>query len=54
MGYSPWGHKESDMTERLHFHFQDFSSWNKRRREGDLFFTVALCIHSIPGHNLNN
>ena len=18
MGYSPWGHKESDMTERLH------------------------------------
>ena len=21
MGYSPWGHKEWDMTERLHFHF---------------------------------
>ena len=21
MGYSPWGCKESDMTERLHFHF---------------------------------
>ena len=21
VGYSPWGHKESDMTERLHFHF---------------------------------
>ena len=20
-GYCPWGHKESDMTERLHFHF---------------------------------
>ena len=20
-GYSPWGHKESDMTEQLHFHF---------------------------------
>ena len=20
-GYSPWGHKESDMTEWLHFHF---------------------------------
>ena len=19
VGYSPWGHKESDMTERLHF-----------------------------------
>ena len=22
MGYSPWGRKESDMTERLHFHFR--------------------------------
>ena len=22
MDYSPWGRKESDMTERLHFHFQ--------------------------------
>ena len=21
VGYRPWGHKESDMTERLHFHF---------------------------------
>ena len=21
MGYSPWGHKESDTTERLNFHF---------------------------------
>ena len=21
-GYSPWGHKESDTTEQLHFHFQ--------------------------------
>ena len=22
VGYSPWGHKESDTTERLHFHIQ--------------------------------
>ena len=22
-GYSPWGRKESDTTERLHFHFPD-------------------------------
>ena len=21
VGYSPWGHKESDKTERLHFHY---------------------------------
>ena len=30
VGYSPWGHKESDMTERLHFHFHRLSkgqSW---------------------------
>ena len=24
VGYSPWGHKESDTTERLHFHFHSF------------------------------
>ena len=24
VGYSPWGLKESDMTERLHFHFTFF------------------------------
>jgi len=23
VGYSPWGRKESDMTEPLHFHFHD-------------------------------
>ena len=29
MGCSPWGHKESDMTERLHFHFHihSFNIW---------------------------
>ena len=25
--YSPWGRKESDMTERLHFHFQGNIDW---------------------------
>ena len=30
MGYSPRGHKESDTTERLHFHFQGkFIRYNK-------------------------
>ena len=24
IGYSPWGHKQSDTTERLHFHFLPF------------------------------
>jgi len=26
VGYSPRGHKESDMTEQLHFHFELFNS----------------------------
>ena len=26
VGYSPWGRKESDMTERLHFHFREGDS----------------------------
>ena len=27
-GYCPWGRKESDTTEQLHFHFQqDFKDW---------------------------
>ena len=25
VGCSPWGRKESDMTERLHFHFQEIN-----------------------------
>ena len=25
MGYSPWGRKESDTTERLHFHFHTYT-----------------------------
>ena len=25
VGYSPWGHRESDMTEQLTFHFQPVS-----------------------------
>ena len=34
MGYSPWGHKESDTTERLHFPFE-------AERNFDLVFPVA-------------
>ena len=28
MGYSPWGCKESDMTEWLHFHFMWIKTLN--------------------------
>ena len=36
MGYSPWGRKESDATERLHFHFL-ISELNqsKSKQEGE-------------------
>ena len=29
-GYSPWGRKESDMTEQLHFHFHYYRKWIKK------------------------
>ena len=31
VGYSPWGRKESDKTERLHFHF--YTEWSKPERK---------------------
>ena len=30
VGYSPWGHKESDMTEQLHFTSLHFHAQSKR------------------------
>ena len=27
VGYSPWGRKESETTERLHFHFQSSNKY---------------------------
>ena len=29
VGYSPWGRKESDTTERLHFHFTIARTWKQ-------------------------
>ena len=34
VGYSPWGRKESDTTEQLHFHFQPKKRWHSG------FFTI--------------
>ena len=33
VGYSPWGLKVSDMTERLHFHFQGSNECGDRRED---------------------
>ena len=41
VGYSPWGHKKSDTTERLHFHFGDSEVKNTFES-----FTVS-CIDRI-------
>ena len=35
VGYSPWGHKESDTTERLHFHICVY------------YKMLHICTHSI-------
>ena len=40
--YSPWGRKELDTTERLHFHFQGIST---------LFSIVAVLV-CIPTNNI--
>ena len=41
VGYSSWGHKESDMTERLHFHFH-FHWLIEKAREFQKTSTSAL------------
>ena len=37
VGCSPWDRKESDMTERLHFHF-------KKKKKNFIFLTLQYCI----------
>ena len=42
MGYSPWGHKELDMTEQLNMHAHN-SLGCKSRHDGD------LSVYAHPG-----
>ena len=46
MGYSPWGHKESDTTEQLHFHFlsKQISTHAFRICIHTLFFLIVLIL----------
>ena len=41
VGYSPWGHEESDTTERLHFHFSlslfTFMNWSRKWQPTPVF-----------------
>ena len=38
VGYSPWGCKESDTTEGLHFHFFTFMHWRRKWQPTPVFF----------------
>ena len=55
VGYSPWSHKESDMTERLHFHFQLLADPGQPDTEEALFppqhsvFLWSLSMNSRVG-----
>ena len=56
VGYSPWGHKESDTTEQLHFHFKcpdsvsalfsraELMLWDQTRVPGSFFSFWYLFI----------
>ena len=52
VGYSPWARKESDMTERLHFHFFTFPGGRSVRPSKLLQSCPTLCDPvdcSLPG-----
>ena len=42
VGCSPWGRKESDRTERLHFHFQGHFSIFVQRLSYFLFYWLRM------------
>ena len=46
VGYSPWGRKESDTTERLHFHFHFFyTHWEVYScAKQNFFFLQSYCV----------
>ena len=37
VGCNPWGHEESDTTERLHFHFFTFLHWRRKWQPTPVF-----------------
>ena len=44
VGYNPWGRKESDTTERLHFHFTFFlTDHNGSKLKIFKYYELYLC-----------
>ena len=52
MGYSPWGHKELDTTERLHFHFHLFKESRRLDRRPTFSRKMALPLIKDPSYAL--
>ena len=48
MGYSPWGRKESDTTERLHFLFLSLSMELKWMKVGKTTRPFRYDLNQIP------
>ena len=64
VGCSPWGHKGSDMTERLHFHFSLYfigegngnplqCSWLENPRDGGAYRLLSMGSHRVR-HDWSN
>ena len=45
MGYSPWGHKESDTTERLHSHSESSGKWRSKKERNSKVEFFGLKIY---------
>ena len=48
VGYSPWGHKESDTTEQLHFHFQRINRININPIEDQAWIFIGRTDAEAP------
>ena len=52
MGYSPWGLKESDTTEQLHFHFLFYSQLFVRPPQTTILPFAFLFLGNVLDHCL--
>ena len=53
VGYSPWGHKEADMTEPLHFLSFFSSFWRRKWQPTPVFLPGESCgQRGLVGYNL--